>query len=185
VLHALPICKRHLKIFHGHSLSLLRHIIMLLSYCSGLYKLYIWLTYFKGPMFKKSKHESLLCPINEAPVIIGRWFQNPTSFNVLKREFRYYQRSIKIQHRDWYKWNGHNFESLFYHGPPLWSSSQSSWLQSQRSVFDSRRYKIFWDAVGLERGPLSLVSTIEELPERNSSASGLENQEYGRRDQSC
>jgi hypothetical protein len=36
--------------------------------------------------------------------------------------------------------------------------------------------------VGLERGPLSLVYTIEELLGRNSSGSGLENREYGRRD---
>jgi hypothetical protein len=36
--------------------------------------------------------------------------------------------------------------------------------------------------VGLERGPLSLVSTIEELLERKSSGSGLENREYGSRD---
>jgi hypothetical protein len=35
-------------------------------------------------------------------------------------------------------------------------------LQIHRSGFDSRRYHIFW-VVGLERGPLSLVSTIEEL----------------------
>jgi hypothetical protein len=35
--------------------------------------------------------------------------------------------------------------------------------------------------VGLERGPLSLVSTIEELLERKSSGSGLESLEYGRR----
>jgi hypothetical protein len=35
--------------------------------------------------------------------------------------------------------------------------------------------------VGLERGPLSLVSTIEELLGRKSSGSGLENREYGRR----
>jgi hypothetical protein len=35
--------------------------------------------------------------------------------------------------------------------------------------------------VGLERGPLSLVSIIEELLERKSSGSGLENREYGRR----
>jgi hypothetical protein len=34
--------------------------------------------------------------------------------------------------------------------------------------------------VGLERGLLSLVSTIEELLGRNSSGSGLENREYGR-----
>jgi hypothetical protein len=63
----------------------------------------------------------------------------------------------------------------------LWSSGQSSWLQIQRSVFDSRRYQIFWEVVGLERGPLSLVSTIEELLERKSSGFGLENREYGRR----
>jgi hypothetical protein len=36
--------------------------------------------------------------------------------------------------------------------------------------------------MGLERGPLSLVSTIEELLGRNSSGSGLENREYGRGD---
>jgi hypothetical protein len=34
--------------------------------------------------------------------------------------------------------------------------------------------------VGLEQGPLSLVSTIEELLERKSSGSGLEIREYGR-----
>jgi hypothetical protein len=38
--------------------------------------------------------------------------------------------------------------------------------------------------VGLERGPRSLVSTIEELLERKSSGFGLENREYGRRDPS-
>jgi hypothetical protein len=36
--------------------------------------------------------------------------------------------------------------------------------------------------VGLERGPLILVSTIEELLERKSSGFGLENRDYGRRD---
>jgi hypothetical protein len=38
--------------------------------------------------------------------------------------------------------------------------------------------------VGLERGPLSLVSTIEELLGRKISGSGLEIREYGRRDPS-
>jgi hypothetical protein len=38
--------------------------------------------------------------------------------------------------------------------------------------------------VGLERGPLSLVSTTEELLGRNSSGCGLEIREYGRRDSS-
>jgi hypothetical protein len=36
--------------------------------------------------------------------------------------------------------------------------------------------------VGLERGPLSLVTTIEELLGKKSSGSGLENRQYGRRD---
>jgi hypothetical protein len=36
--------------------------------------------------------------------------------------------------------------------------------------------------VGLERDPLSLVSTTEVLLGRNSSGSGLENREYVRRD---
>jgi hypothetical protein len=54
----------------------------------------------------------------------------------------------------------------------------------QRPGFDFRRYQIFWEVVGHERGPLSLVSTIEELHERKSSGSGPENREYGRRDPS-
>jgi hypothetical protein len=54
--------------------------------------------------------------------------------------------------------------------PPLWSGGQSFCLQIQSSGFDSRRYQIFREAVGLERGPLSLVSTIEELLERKSAA---------------
>jgi hypothetical protein len=68
--------------------------------------------------------------------------------------------------------------------PPLWSSGQSSWLQIQRPGFDSRRYQIFGEIVGLERGPLSLVSTTEELLERKRSGSGIEIREYGRRDPS-
>jgi hypothetical protein len=54
----------------------------------------------------------------------------------------------------------------------------------QRSGFDSRRYQIFGEVVGLERDPLSLVNTIEELLGKNSSGSGLENREYDRRDPS-
>jgi hypothetical protein len=38
--------------------------------------------------------------------------------------------------------------------------------------------------VDLEQGPLSPVSTIEELLERKSSGSGLKNRDYGRRDSS-
>jgi hypothetical protein len=36
--------------------------------------------------------------------------------------------------------------------------------------FDSRRYQIFRDVVGLERGPLSLMRIIEELLERKVAA---------------
>jgi hypothetical protein len=52
----------------------------------------------------------------------------------------------------------------------LWSSGQSFWLQIQRSRFDSRRYLIFREIVGLEQGPLSLMSTIEELLGRKVAA---------------
>jgi hypothetical protein len=73
---------------------------------------------------------------------------------------------------------------LFICGSHLWSSGQSFWPQIQRSGFDSRHYQNFWEVVGLEQGPLSLVSTTEELLERKSSGYGLESREYGRRDQS-
>jgi hypothetical protein len=76
------------------------------------------------------------------------------------------------------------FSNLSIVWPPLWSSGQSSWIQIQRSGFDFRRYQIFWVVVGLERGPLSLVSTFEELLESNCSGSGLGNREYGRREPS-
>jgi hypothetical protein len=69
--------------------------------------------------------------------------------------------------------------------PLLWSSGQSSWLQILRSGFDSQRYQIFWEVVGLEWSPLSLVSTTEELLERKSSGSSLEIREYSHRDPSC
>jgi hypothetical protein len=54
--------------------------------------------------------------------------------------------------------------------------------RSRDAGFDSQLYQIFWEVVGLEWGPLSLVSTIEELLGRNSSGSGLENREYGHGD---
>jgi hypothetical protein len=68
--------------------------------------------------------------------------------------------------------------------PPLWSSGQSSWLQIQGSGFDSLRYQIFWEVVGVEWGPLSLVSTIQELLGEKSSRSGLETRDYRSRDPS-
>jgi hypothetical protein len=75
---------------------------------------------------------------------------------------------------------GTNWIYICYVGesiPPLWSSGQSSW-------FDSRRYQIFWEVVCLEWGPLSFMSTTEELLETKSSGSGIENRECGRKDPS-
>jgi hypothetical protein len=58
---------------------------------------------------------------------------------------------------------GHQEYSIVRLSPrlPLWYSGQRSWLQIRRSGFDSRRYQIFLEAVRLERGLLSLVSTTE------------------------
>jgi hypothetical protein len=47
--------------------------------------------------------------------------------------------------------------------PPLWSSGQSSWLQIRRPGLEKK-------VMGLERGPLSLVSTTEELLDRKVAA---------------
>jgi hypothetical protein len=66
--------------------------------------------------------------------------------------------------------------------PPLWSGGEIFWLQIQRSWV---RFLALPDCVSsscLERGPLSLMSTIEELLERKSSGSGIRTWEYGRRD---
>jgi hypothetical protein len=48
----------------------------------------------------------------------------------------------------------------------------------------NQSYQIFWEVVVLERGPLSLVSTTEELLGWKTSGSGLGNREYGCRDPS-
>jgi hypothetical protein len=47
--------------------------------------------------------------------------------------------------------------------------------RSRGSRSDSQRYQIFWEVVGLERGPLNLVRITEELLEWKSSGFGLEN----------
>jgi hypothetical protein len=62
------------------------------------------------------------------------------------------------------------------------SSGQSSWLQIRMSRVPfpatTRKKKV----VGLERGPLSLVSSTEELLGRKRNGSGQESREYGRSD---
>jgi hypothetical protein len=42
--------------------------------------------------------------------------------------------------------------------------------KSRGPGLESRRYKIFWEVVGLKQGPLSLVRIIEELLERKVAA---------------
>jgi hypothetical protein len=92
----------------------------------------------------------------------------------------YYFRKSEIHHNNSSnrkEGSGFRRESK-YRQSTLWSSGQGSWLRIQRSGFDSRRYQVFWEVVGLEQGPLSLLSTTVELLGRNSSGSGLESREY-------
>jgi hypothetical protein len=74
---------------------------------------------------------------------------------------------------------GQNFRNVIFH----WCGLVAR-VPGYRSVgpeFDSRALK---KVVGLERGPLTLMSSTEELLGRNSSGSGLETREYGLRDSS-
>jgi hypothetical protein len=49
--------------------------------------------------------------------------------------------------------------------------------RSRGMRFDSCPYQIFWEVGGLERGPLSLVRTTEELLEWKITSSGLEHRD--------
>jgi hypothetical protein len=55
-----------------------------------------------------------------------------------------------------------------------------SGYRSRGPGFDSEPYQIFWEAGGLERVPLSLVRTIEQLLKLKSSVFGLETEINGR-----
>jgi hypothetical protein len=54
--------------------------------------------------------------------------------------------------------------------------------RSRGAGFDSRRRQTFWEIVGLERCPLSIVNTFQKLLERKSSGFGLQSREYCYRD---
>jgi hypothetical protein len=109
----------------------------------------------------------------DSEIVLYKTWHVPLSLNVTEENHLWFlQKSNSIQF----------LYDIFQ--PPLWSSGHSFWLQNQRSRFDFRRYQIFWEAMCLERSPLSLVSTNEELLGRKSSDSGLENREYGCRDPS-
>jgi hypothetical protein len=51
------------------------------------------------------------------------------------------------------------------------------YLKLFSSAYQMLSYQIFWQVGGLERGPLSLVITTEELLEKRNSGSGLENRD--------
>jgi hypothetical protein len=68
-----------------------------------------------------------------------------------------------------YRTQATEFFNIVYNIPPLWSSGQSSWLQIRRPGFDSQHYQKK-KVVRLEGGPLSLVSTTEELIDRKVAA---------------
>jgi hypothetical protein len=69
--------------------------------------------------------------------------------------------------------NDHIFLSLYIYVDRLYGLVfRVPGYRSRGSGFDYRRYQIFWEVVGLERGPLSLMSITEELLERKSSGSG-------------
>jgi hypothetical protein len=66
--------------------------------------------------------------------------------------------------------------------PLLFSSGESSWLQTQRSRVRFPALPDFVRSSGSGTSPLSLVTTTEELLGRTSSGSDSENREYGRGD---
>jgi hypothetical protein len=59
-----------------------------------------------------------------------------------------------------------------FQGPLLWSSVKVPGYRSKGPGFDSRRYQIFWEVVGLELGLLNLVRITEELLKWKNSSSG-------------
>jgi hypothetical protein len=64
----------------------------------------------------------------------------------------------------------------WFHGTASVVERSVSGYRSRGPGFDSRRFRLS-EAVDLERGPLSLVRTTEELLGRKSSGVGLENRD--------
>jgi hypothetical protein len=63
--------------------------------------------------------------------------------------------------------------------PPLWLVVRVPGYRSRGSGFDSQRYQIFWEVVGLERGPFRIT---EELRERTASVPVYKTEINGRGD---
>jgi hypothetical protein len=101
-------------------------------------------------------------------------FRIINEFRIVHRVYMYKRMTVSIK------------ESLLFYFKHLKTQRHSPKQWSQFLATDPevrvrfRRYQIFWEVVGLKRGSLSLVSTIEELLGKNSRGSGLENRDYGR-----
>jgi hypothetical protein len=78
------------------------------------------------------------------------------------------QKFIRPNFLTLFAYREHRFQFLIFRiniysiRPPLWSNRVPGY-RSRGHGFDSRLYQIFWEVVSLERGPLSIVSTIEQL----------------------
>jgi hypothetical protein len=105
------------------------------------------------------------------------WYNTPKVINNLKSDLSIVA-NFKLM-----TWMQKIIIHMVINGPPLWSSGQSSWLQIRRPGSDSRHYQRK-KVVGLKRGPLSLVSTTEQLLGRKVADPVYKNREYGRRDPS-
>jgi hypothetical protein len=124
--------------------------------------------YRRPPLLAKciDRRPHLLCPILMAAVFTVNSERNvkahPSTRVILKYTVQYKSLPSDL--------SVSSFEFQKYRiVRPHWCSGQSSWLQIQRSRV---RFPALPDflVVGLERGPLSLVSTIEELLGRSSSS---------------
>jgi hypothetical protein len=91
----------------------------------------------------------------------------------------------------WKKFDS-NIETTLYHMlficmmlNPSWGTNRFHALHTfSEFVWKRKIHSTNWEAVGLERGPLSLVSTTEELLRRKCNGFGLESREYSRKDPS-
>jgi hypothetical protein len=66
----------------------------------------------------------------------------------------------------------HASSGIRTHDRSVLADEDGSCYRSRGHGFDSRRYQIILEVLGLERGPLNLVSITEELLEWTSSGSG-------------
>jgi hypothetical protein len=69
---------------------------------------------------------------------------------------------------------------LIWHRPPLWSSGQEFLATDPKVRVRFPALPDFVKSSGSGTGPISLMSTTEELLERENSGSGLEIRDYGR-----